>query len=73
MLAPFLTLTIALLPIAVIPFGESFTFRGHTVNLQIANPDVGLLFIFAVTSLGVYGIVLAGWSSNSKLKRELKR
>jgi len=66
LLAPFLTLSIALLPIAVIPFGESFTFRGHTVNLQIANPDVGLLFVFAVTSLGVYGIVLAGWSSNSK-------
>jgi len=66
LLAPFLALTISLLPIAVIPFGESFTFRGHTVNLQIANPDVGFLFIFAVTSLGVYGIALAGWASNSK-------
>ena len=41
----------------MIPFGPSLT---------IADPNVGLLFIFAITSLGVYGIVLGGWSSNSK-------
>jgi NADH-quinone oxidoreductase subunit H len=65
-LAPFLAFTLAFLSIAVIPFGESFTIRGHTVTFQITDLNVGLLFIFAVTSLGVYSIALAGWSSNSK-------
>jgi NADH-quinone oxidoreductase subunit H len=50
----------------VIPFGESFTIHGRKIGLEIADLNVGLLFIFAVTSLGVYSIVLAGWSSNSK-------
>jgi NADH-quinone oxidoreductase subunit H len=65
-LAPFIGFTLAFLSIAVIPFGEGFTFHGHTVSFQIADLNVGLLFIFAVTSLGVYSIALAGWSSNSK-------
>lgn len=64
-LAPFLAFTLAFLSIAVIPFGESLKFRGHEL-FQITDVNVGLLFVFAVTSLGVYGIVLAGWSSNSK-------
>jgi NADH-quinone oxidoreductase subunit H len=50
----------------VIPFGESITIFGHEVDFEITNINVGLLFILAVTSLGVYGIALAGWSSNSK-------
>ncbi len=66
LLAPFLAFSLAFLSFAVIPFGESFQIGSHTVFLQIANLDVGLLFIFAVTSLGVYSIALAGWSSNSK-------
>ena len=65
-LAPFLGFTLAFLSIAVIPFGESFTIHGHTISFQITDLNVGLLFIFAVTSLGVYSIALAGWSSNSK-------
>jgi NADH-quinone oxidoreductase subunit H len=65
-LAPFLGFTLALLSIAVIPFGESFRIYGHTISFQITDLNVGLLFIFAVTSLGVYSIALAGWSSNSK-------
>ena len=65
-LAPILGFTLALLSIAVIPFGESFTIHGHTISLQITDLNVGLLFVFAVTSLGVYSIALAGWSSNSK-------
>jgi NADH-quinone oxidoreductase subunit H len=65
-LAPFLGFTLAFLSIAVIPFGESFTIYGHTISFQITDLNVGLLFIFAVTSLGVYSIALAGWSSNSK-------
>ena len=56
-LAPMVSLIPALLSFSVIPFGPS---------LQIADVSVGLLFVFAITSLGVYGIVLGGWSSNSK-------
>jgi NADH-quinone oxidoreductase subunit H len=65
-LAPFLAFTLALLSIAVIPFGTSITIGGHTIPFQIADLNVGLLFVLAVTSLGVYGVALAGWSSNSK-------
>jgi NADH-quinone oxidoreductase subunit H len=65
-LAPFLGFTLAFLSIAVIPFGEGFTIHSHTIRFQITDLNVGLLFIFAVTSLGVYSIALAGWSSNSK-------
>jgi len=65
-LAPFLGFTLAFLSIAVIPFGESFTIYGHIISFQITDLNVGLLFVFAVTSLGVYSIALAGWSSNSK-------
>ena len=65
-LAPFLSFALAFLSIAVIPFGGTFTIQGRTFNFQITDVNVGLLFIFAVTSLGVYSIVLAGWSANSK-------
>ena len=51
---------------AVIPFGSEVTLFGHTVKLVIADIGIGPLFIFAIASLGVYGITLAGWSSNSK-------
>ena len=64
-LAPFLAFTLAFLSIAVIPFGESFKFHGVEL-FQITDLNAGLLFVFAVTSLGVYSIALAGWSSNSK-------
>ena len=65
-LAPFLGFVLAFLSIAVIPFGEGFTLYGHPIKFQITDLNVGLLFVFAVTSLGVYSIALAGWSSNSK-------
>jgi NADH-quinone oxidoreductase subunit H len=65
-LAPFLGFVLAFLSIAVIPFGESFTLFGQRIELQITDLNVGLLFVFGVTSLGVYSIALAGWSSNSK-------
>ena len=61
-LAPCLAMVPAILTIAVVPFGS--TFLG--VPMVIANVNIGVLFVFAVASLGVYGIVLAGWSSNSK-------
>src|SRR5690348_5542125 len=66
LLAPFLAFTLAFLSFAVVPFGGSIQLGTRTVFLQVTNLHVGLLFIFAVTSLGVYSIALAGWSSNSK-------
>jgi NADH:ubiquinone oxidoreductase subunit H len=57
LLAPILTFTVALLAWAVIPFGE---------GMVLANINIGLLYILAVSSLGVYGVVIAGWASNSK-------
>jgi NADH-quinone oxidoreductase subunit H len=64
--APMLAVGAALMAIAVIPYGPPFQLLGRTVQLQIADLDVGVLYIFAITSLGVYGVVLAGWSANSK-------
>ncbi len=57
LLAPIITFTVALIAWAVIPFGP---------GMVLANVNVGLLYILAVSSLGVYGIILAGWASNSK-------
>jgi NADH-quinone oxidoreductase subunit H len=66
-LAPFLTMTLALSTIALIPFGPgTISIFGHETPLVIADVNVGLLIIFAITSVGVYGVALAGWSSNSK-------
>ena len=56
-LAPIVTMTLALIGWAVIPFGENFV---------IADINVGILYLFAVSSLGVYGIIMGGWASNSK-------
>lgn len=66
-LAPAISMVPSLLTFAVIPFGSSFHVAGHDdVKMAIADLNVGPLFIFAISSLSVYGIVLAGWSSNSK-------
>ena len=65
-MAPMLTVAPALITVCVIPFGSPITVFGHTENLVIADIDIGPLFVFAVSSLTVYGITLAGWSSNSK-------
>lgn len=61
-IAPKLTMIPPILVLAVLPFGSSL----FGVDMVIANIDIGVLYVFAVSSLGVYGIVLAGWSSNSK-------
>jgi NADH-quinone oxidoreductase subunit H len=69
LLAPFLALTLALASLAVIPFGPNplpFKYFGHQIDLWITNPDIGLLVLFSITALGVYGVALAGWASNSK-------
>ena len=73
-LAPALALTMSLISIAIIPFGETITVAGTTTPLQITGVsgtpitdiNIGLLIILGVTSIGVYGVALAGWSSNSK-------
>jgi len=66
-LAPFLSMSLALTAIALIPFGPGeIELFGHRTRLVVADLNIGLLFIFAITSLGVYGVALAGWSSNSK-------
>jgi NADH-quinone oxidoreductase subunit H len=57
MIAPMLTFILSLVAWAVIPFGE---------DLVIANINVGILYLFAISSLGVYGVIMAGWASNSK-------
>jgi len=66
LLAPILALGCALISIGVVPFGEPLSIAGSPPLFQIANVNIGLLVILAVTSIGVYGIALAGWSSNSK-------
>ena len=58
-LAPIVTMTLALVAWAVIPFSETFV---------IADINVGILYLFAVSSLGVYGIIMGGWASNSKYR-----
>ena len=65
-MAPLVALVPALTTMTVLPFGEFVDSNGIKTPLILANLDVGILFILAVSSLGVYGIVLAGWSSNSK-------
>src|SRR5262249_33730154 len=68
-LAPILSATAAFAAFSVVPFGADATFFGllkEPIHLAAADVNVGLLVIFAITSMGVYGIVLAGWSSNSK-------
>jgi NADH-quinone oxidoreductase subunit H len=66
LLAPILSLTVALTAIAVVPIGPWVTIGGIHTPLQIADVNIGLLVILGLTSIGVYGIALSGWSSNSK-------
>lgn len=65
-LAPIISIGVAFSTFAVIPFGSSIDLFGKTIRLQIADVNVGILYLLAMTSLGVYGITLAGWSSNNK-------
>ncbi|KAF3362734.1 NADH-quinone oxidoreductase subunit H [Chlamydiales bacterium STE3] len=65
-LAPGISLFCALSAFVLIPFGGPITLWGHQVTLQIANIDAGILFLLALSSLAVYGVVLAGWSSNNR-------
>jgi NADH-quinone oxidoreductase subunit H len=64
--APFLAVTMALLSISVIPFGPVIQVFGYQTAMQLADLNIGVLFVLAASSMGVYGIALAGWSSNNK-------
>lgn len=66
MLAPVLGMIPALTTVTVVPFGAYLDAAGHLVPLGLANVDVGILAVFAVSSLSVYSLIIAGWSSNSK-------
>jgi NADH-quinone oxidoreductase subunit H len=65
-LGPSLTMLIALLTSAVIPWGSSIVIGGTEYSLQIADINIGILYVFAILSIGVYGIMIGGWASNNK-------
>jgi NADH-quinone oxidoreductase subunit H len=66
LLAPFLAVTMALISISVIPFGSEIQVFGQRTWMQLTDLNIGLLFILAISSMGVYGVALAGWASNNK-------
>jgi NADH-quinone oxidoreductase subunit H len=65
-LAPVITMVPSLIIAAVIPWGTSFTLGGRTIHLYLADLNVGVIYLMSIASIAVYGIVLAGWSSNNK-------
>ena len=65
-LAPILAVSMALTSIAVIPFGSEVSVGGYRTWMQLTDLNVGVLFVLAISSMGVYGVALAGWSSNNK-------
>jgi NADH-quinone oxidoreductase subunit H len=65
-LAPILTVVPSILIAATVPWGDTVTIAGHEVQLSVSDVNVGVLYIMSVASIAVYGVVLAGWSSNNK-------
>ena len=65
-LAPIVTAVMGLVAIQGIPFANDIVVAGHSINMQPVNLNAGFLYLFAMTALGVYGVALAGWSSNNK-------
>jgi NADH-quinone oxidoreductase subunit H len=55
-----------MLTFAVVPFGHDLFLHGRVINLQIANFNVGILYVFAIASMGIFGIIIGGWASNNK-------
>jgi NADH-quinone oxidoreductase subunit H len=66
LIAPAVVATTAFLMFSVVPFGEDITLWGRRIPLVVTDLNIGLLFVFAMSSLGVYGVALGGWASNSK-------
>ena len=65
-LAPYVSVIPAFASFAIIPLGGKFRIAGHDTYLQLADPPIGILFLLAMSSIAVYGVMLAGWSSGSK-------
>lgn len=65
-LGPSLAMMVACMTSAVIPWGDTLTITGKEISLQVADINIGILYIFGVVSLGVYGIMIGGWASNNK-------
>ncbi|MGH7292949.1 MAG: complex I subunit 1/NuoH family protein, partial [Myxococcota bacterium] len=65
-LAPYLSILPAFLAFAIVPIGGEVSIAGHRTLLQLADPPVGVLFLLAMSGIGLYGVMLAGWSSGSK-------
>jgi NADH-quinone oxidoreductase subunit H len=65
-LAPYLTVLPAFLAFCVVPWGTQITIAGNTTNLQVAEIPMGVLWVLAMSGMGVYGVMLAGWASGSK-------
>jgi len=66
LMAPFVAVTLALISIAVIPFGPEITIGPVTTWMQLTDLRIGILFVLAISSIGVYGVALGGWASNNK-------
>ena len=66
LLGPSLAMLTCLMTGAVIPWGKSITISGHEYSLQVADVNIGILYLLGVTSVGVYGIMIGGWASNNK-------
>jgi NADH-quinone oxidoreductase subunit H len=65
-LGPSIAMTTALMTGVIIPWGDTLTIGGKEFSMQIADPDIGILYVFAMVSIGVYGIMIGGWASNNK-------
>src|SRR5437588_877608 len=65
-LAPFMAVSLALISISIIPFGPEINIFGVRTYMQISDLNVGILFVLAISAVSVYGVALAGWSSNNK-------
>ncbi|MBX7204992.1 MAG: NADH-quinone oxidoreductase subunit NuoH [Bacteroidia bacterium] len=65
-IGPGIAMCTALMTSAVIPWGKNITIGGHEIVLQVADINIGILYVFGVVSLGVYGIMIGGWASNNK-------
>ena len=65
-MGPGLAMLTAIMTSAVIPWGDTVQFFGRTISLQIADVNIGILYVFGVVSLGVYGIMIGSWASNNK-------
>ena len=67
-LAPIISISVAVMLLAVIPFGAPITILGKRIDLYLANPSIGILFILGFATIGSYGTILGGWSSGNRVR-----